>query len=373
MGDLAWKDLGNHKLRSFLTALAVILAVTIIISLGSISSGMDHIIQEQLTLVSGKIAITPNKMDVSNPLELSSWEFSGEVKYSVLDEIAKISGVDSVAGMRIKEYKGYSLTGAEIEKRDEIGLGKVKLEEGDWPDVGEYAVVVGYHAKKEYDLAIGDVVVIKNEDLKVIGWLEEIGGAMDHSILMSWKTMDDIFGEEDYFTIAFVRPQDISLLGVIAEQIKEEYPELYVSTEESASKSSQKSINNIRIMTLGIGFIATLVAMFGITNTMMMTVSEKRKTIGIMKAIGATNRQIMLLFFEESVLVSLFGCLAGIIFGYAGTNMLNKYVGMTVAKVTINLAINTVVFVFFITILATLYPAYKAALVDPIRAIKRHH
>jgi len=373
MVDLAWKDVRSHKLRSFLTALAVILAVTAIISLGSISSGMNSLVQEQLTLVSGKIVITATEIATDNVFALSSWLFFGEVDYETLDEIAKISGVESVAGMRIESYDGYQLVGGELEKRDEIGLEMVELEEGDWPDVGEDAVVVGYYAKDKHKLSVGDYVSIEGEDLRVIGHLEEIGGAIDYSLLMSWKTLDNVLEEAEYFSIAFVRPQDISLLDEVSEKIKEEYSGLYVATAESVAKDSQKTINLISLLTLGIGVIATLVAMFGIINTMLMSVSEKQKEIGIMKAIGATDRQITLRFFEESVLISVFGCLAGIVFGCLGTVMLNNYLGVNVAKVTANLAINTVVFIFFITVMATLYPAHKAAKTDPIKAIKQQH
>ena len=90
------------------------------------------------------------------------------------------------------------LVGAELEKRDEIGLEMVKLEEGDWPEVGEDTVVLGYHAKNKHNLAVGDSVSIKDEDLSVIGHLEEIGGAIDYSLLMSWKTLDNVLGEEEY-------------------------------------------------------------------------------------------------------------------------------------------------------------------------------
>jgi len=372
MVDLAWKDVSSHKLRSFLTTLAVILAVTAIISLGSISSGMNNIVQEQLALVSGKIVVTPSPVQ-GNLMSLSNWQFSGEINYETLDEIAQISGVDSIAGMRVKSYKNYQLIGAEIEKRDEIGLEKVKLLEGDWPEVGEYAVVIGYNVKDKYDLAVGDVITIEDEDLDVIGYLEDVGGAMDSSIIMSWKTMDDVFEVEDSFTFVFVRPQDISMLSEISEQIKEEYQDFYVATEESAAQDSQKTVKLISILTLSIGVVATLVAMFGIVNTMIMSVSDKKKEIGIMKAIGATNRQIMLRFFEESILISLFGCLTGVVFGYIGTSLINTYLGINVAKVTANLAINTVVFVFFITILSTAYPAIRAARIDPIKAIRSQH
>jgi len=229
---------------------------------------------------------------------------------------------------------------------------------------------MGYHTKKQYDLNLGDSVSVEGEDLRVVGHLEEVGGFMDFALITSWTTLNEIFGEEDYFTMVFVKPQDLSISEEISEKIKEEFPELSVETTESASENAEESIQQIRLITLGIGFVATLVAMFGIINTMVMSVNEKRRQIGIMKAVGATKRQIIIRFFEESIIMGLVGSFVGLFLGYLGTSALNIQLGMKMARVTPSLAFFSVMFAMSITLIATIYPAIKAMKVDPISAIR---
>jgi putative ABC transport system permease protein len=296
---------------------------------------------------------------------------SSKILLSDIEEIEQISGVEATAGIRFEMSNNKFLAGIQLDKMELVAFENLEMEEGDWPDPGEYALVVGFKAREETGYDMGDYVRIEDEDLEVVGLLEEVGGTMDYGFQTSWETVDDLFPEdEEYTTIAFVKPQDISMLGEIADQIREDYPHLEVQTAEDQAKSVKESISTIRAATFGIGFIATLVAMFGIINTMIMSVSEKKKQIGIMKAVGATRAQIMKRFFQESIIMGLFGSFCGLALGSLGTRALNNILGMAVAKVTPGLAIFSILFAMGVTIVATLYPARKAAKIDPISAIR---
>jgi putative ABC transport system permease protein len=364
MIDLALKDLRSHRMRTFLTILGIVIGITTIVSLGSISSGINSLVEGQLNIVSGKIVVT------ESGAEPASGPPSGKISTDIVDEIRQISGVEEVAGMRLEPWGDFMINGAELDKRDSIGLGQVELEEGDWAEVGAYEVTMGYHAKEQYDLNLGDSISVEGVDLRVVGHLEEVGGFMDFGLITSWVILDEIFEDGDFFTIVFVKPQDLSISKEISEKIKEEFPELSVETTESASENARESLAQIRLITFGIGFIATIVAMFGIINTMIMSVHEKRRQIGIMKAIGATKRQIVTRFFEESIIMGLVGSFVGLFFGYLGTSALNVQLGMKMARVTPGLAAFSVMFAMSITIIATIYPAIKAMKVDPISAIR---
>jgi len=365
MLDLAVKDIWRHKLRSFLTALGIIIAIATIVSLGSISSGITSLVEGQLELVSGRLIL--QEAGAENPMGPPG----GKVLISELEEIEQISGVEVTAGIRFEQADGKFVAGVQLDKMELIAFENLKMDEGDWPSPGEYAVVVGYKARESTGYDMGDYIRVEGEDLEVVGLLEEVGGTMDYGFMTSWETVNDLFPtDEEYTTIAFVKPQDMSGLNEIADQIKSDYPHLDVGTAEDQAKKVKESISTIKIITFGIGFIATLVAMFGIVNTMMMSVSEKKRQIGIMKAVGASRKQVMVRFFEESIVMGLLGSLVGLILGFGGTSALNSYLGMPIAKVTPELAAFSVMFAMSITVLATLYPARKAAKIDPISAIR---
>jgi len=364
MLDLALKDIRSHKLRSFLTALGIVIAIATIVSLGSISSGMLSLVEGQLELVSGKLILQEaGQSTMGAP--------SGKVLLSDLEDIEQISGVEATAGIRFEQAGDKFIAGVQLDKMELIALENLKMEEGDWPGHGEYAVVVGVKAREATGYDMGDYIRVEEEELEVVGLLEEVGGTMDYGFLTSWETVNDLFpADDEYTTIAFVKPQDISLLAEISDQINSDYPHLEVGTAEDQAKKVQQSIGTIRAITFGIGFVATIVAMFGIINTMLMSVSEKKKQIGIMKATGATRRQIMMRFFQESVMIGLAGSLLGLLLGSLGTRALNNVLGMAIAKVTVGLATFSVFFAMAVSILATLYPARKAAKIDPMSAIR---
>ncbi len=129
-----------------------------------------------------------------------------------------------------------------------------------------------------------------------------------------------------------------------------------------------------------IGGIALLVASFGISNTMIMSIRERTREIGIMKAIGGSDAEIMKIFFFEACLIGLMGGLFGVLIGWAVTSIanpiVNKYVVQSATTYIQFFSIpwylwgSAILFAMLIALLAALYPASQAARVDPIKALR---
>ena len=129
-----------------------------------------------------------------------------------------------------------------------------------------------------------------------------------------------------------------------------------------------------------IGGIALLVASFGISNTMIMSIRERTREIGIMKAIGGSDAEIMKIFFFEACLIGFMGGLFGVLIGWAVTSIanpiVNKYVVQSATTYIQFFSIpwylwgSAILFAMFIALLAALYPASQAARIDPIKALR---
>ncbi|MBL8207015.1 MAG: ABC transporter permease [Blastocatellia bacterium] len=129
-----------------------------------------------------------------------------------------------------------------------------------------------------------------------------------------------------------------------------------------------------------IGGIALLVASFGISNTMIMSIRERTREIGIMKAIGGSDAEIMKIFFFEACLIGFMGGLFGVLIGWAVTSIanpiVNKYVVQSATTYIHFFSIpwylwgGAILFAMLIALLAALYPASQAARVDPIKALR---
>ncbi|HUE83598.1 MAG TPA: FtsX-like permease family protein [Pyrinomonadaceae bacterium] len=130
-----------------------------------------------------------------------------------------------------------------------------------------------------------------------------------------------------------------------------------------------------------LGGISLLVASFGIANTMIMSILERTREIGIMKAIGAEDREIKLIFFFEAAVIGLTGGIAGTLLAWGVDGLANRLAYRFILKpqgaayvdffsLPPYLSIGAILFALFISILAALYPASRAARIDPVKALR---
>jgi putative ABC transport system permease protein len=130
-----------------------------------------------------------------------------------------------------------------------------------------------------------------------------------------------------------------------------------------------------------LGGISLLVASFGIANTMIMSILERTREIGIMKAIGAEDREIKLIFFVEAAVIGVTGGVIGVLIAWGIDGLANRLAYRFILKpqgasfidffsLPIYLSVGAVLFALIISILAALYPASRAARIDPVRALR---
>jgi putative ABC transport system permease protein len=130
-----------------------------------------------------------------------------------------------------------------------------------------------------------------------------------------------------------------------------------------------------------LGGISLLVASFGIANTMIMSILERTREIGIMKAIGAEDREIRLIFFVEAAVIGVVGGVVGVLIAWGIDGLANRLAYRFILKpqgasfidffsLPIYLSVGAILFALVISILAALYPASRAARIDPVRALR---
>jgi ABC-type antimicrobial peptide transport system permease subunit len=130
-----------------------------------------------------------------------------------------------------------------------------------------------------------------------------------------------------------------------------------------------------------LGGISLLVASFGIANTMIMSILERTREIGIMKAIGAEDREIKLIFFVEAAVIGVTGGVIGVLVAWGIDGLANRLAYRFILKpqgasfidffsLPIYLSVGAILFALVVSILAALYPASRAARIDPVRALR---
>jgi len=367
--DLAIRSLWQQKVRSGLTVLGTVLAIAAIASLGSITEGISSLVNEQLKFAAGYITVMEaGQTSMSNgPPGLSS-----RIERSLVDEIKQLDGVSNAVPqiMTISSKDNLVVIGIPSDGAEFFNLKNIDFKEGGWFDETSKELIIGFKLAEMRGWKVGDTVQVKDDSYSVAGVIEELNNFIDYGALGPIDEIAGSFDFGDYISDIIVVPNDVSDSSRISSEIKDSYDGLDAVTSDEQVKRSQTAIATISIFTLGIGIIASLVASIGIINTMIMTVLERKKEFGIMKAIGAERGEILSIVLLEAIILGIIGGIIGISIGYFGAEALNRISTFPISKVTLNLVLFGVSYSIALAVLAALYPAYQAVKVNAVEAMR---
>ncbi len=386
MLDIALKNVFRQKIRSALTVLGIAMGIGLILTLGAIGEGLNRQIQQSF----GNIAAV---------IDVSSSDSEDGITDDMTDEIRDIPGVTDVVaigeyritrggmkgfgGAMFRGFGGASnimFTGLNPDDQDYLIGEDIVAEEGrklDSGDDGQYAVLLGSSLAESQLLNVGDEIEYqRTEDdttdsfyFEVIGILEEAGDSdVDGSAFVPLSTMQEL---EDDYTISQlkVKLDDISRVESITQDINDVDDSLRAFSPLTIVRQLESTLGTITMAVLGIGAISIIVGGIGIMNTMIMSVMERRREIGVMKAIGATTNNILMQVLQESAVLSLIGGAAGFMLGYLATGMVRSYSTfnpvMTPELIALGFGFSVI-----LGMGAGLYPAYAASQLDPIEVLR---
>jgi len=397
---IAVRNLRMRSLRSWLTILGIVIGVFLIISLLSLSEGIKSTISQQLRALGGEtILVMPG--DLSNPIAM----FMGGAKLEKedLEAIKRTKGVDKILTMSMQaavvryedEGKTIFMTGLSWKEGIEI-LEKFQgwtLKEGRWPVPGKREVVIGKQIETgvfEKTIKVGREVVIKGRKFQIVGILNSLGSKQDDSaIYLDINLYQDITGEKrGTAQYAMVKIEDGGDVNKIAESIKEQLGEtrkrragtdiadFSVITSEKMGDIAGSILNVIQIAIIGFASVAIIVGGIGIMNTMFTSVRERTREIGIMKAIGAKNSSVLLIFLFEAGIIGFLGGVGGTIAGSLFSKVIETYGQVHPlfyfrASITPELLLFGLAFSFFVGCFSGFFPARQAAKLKPVEALRR--
>jgi len=224
--------------------------------------------------------------------------------------------------------------------------------------------------------------------LRVGGVLESTGGNQDYNIYMSMSDLESLMTWSDgkrpnwkvdgYTQLLVIAEQDAQVTLDVTQQITDQGYNAMSTTSMVESLSSTFSL--IQAVLGGIASIALLVAAIGIANTMVMAVLERTREIGLMKAIGARNRSILMVFITEATTIGLLGGTTGVLLGILLAQIVDLFASgylsssgseaSSVVAVPLWLPVFAIGFSMFIGMAAGIYPAFRAVQLDPVNALK---
>jgi putative ABC transport system permease protein len=228
----------------------------------------------------------------------------------------------------------------------------------------------------------------RTERLRVGGILAETGGEQDYNIYMSLRDLEKLttwvdgerpnWEQDGYSQALVIAEQDPETILQVTDEITN--LGYFAFSTTSIVESLESTFLIIEAVLGGIASIALLVAAIGIANTMVMSVLERTREIGLMKALGAQNRDVLSVFLAEAATIGLLGGVAGVIIGIAVSQLIDllaaNYLSTQGTEITsivqtpIWLPVFAILFSMVIGLIAGIYPAFRAVQLDPVRALK---
>lgn len=405
---LAINSLLANKARSFLTMLGIIIGVSAVIIITSIGSGAQDLILSQIkTLGTDSISIMPGKSEENGPPASAM----GIVITTLTYEDAK-----ALLEKRNSEYitsvAAYSTTNANVSwgsnnsNFDVMGtnvghlyVANFKVSSGRFFTLDEEenlskVAVLGSKAKEDLfgnSEAVGQKIKIKKQVFEVIGILEEKGTVafqnFDNKIFIPIKTMQKLITSSDAVGIirAKVNSEENVPLAIKDAEItlreRHDIRDQSGENDDFSVRSPQEALTAVKTVTDALKFflaamaaISLVVGGIGIMNIMLVNVTERTNEIGLRKAIGAKNNNVLVQFLIESTIITLSGGLIGIIFGVF-VSLLVSVVAQALGydwgfHVSILSILMGIIVSSSIGIIFGLYPAKKASKLDPIEALR---
>jgi putative ABC transport system permease protein len=388
----ALADFNRNKIRTFLTSLGIMIGVLSVVMLIALGLGLKNYLREQFESLGANLILILPGTGFSGEGGLASFGpgFVGGAKFdeSDLRTLSRISEADFV----VPQFTKTTIAEADGEKtfgyingtnEQAFGLLNIEVLAGEAfsrADVQKKAKVVflGFSAAEKLfgdsEDAVGQTIRFENQRFKVIGVAEKKGdNEMDNSFVLPYTTtFGSLNPDKTFFNIS---------LGVTSEKnieiVKQKAKELLLKRydEEDFSVTEQAEIlstinqvfNVVNLVLIAIGSISLVVGGIGIMNIMYATVTERTKEIGIRRAIGATQNDILLQFLSEATLLSLFGGILGLILATLIVAAVRPFfpVAINLLSVFVTLLISSGIGIFF-----GVFPARRASKLPPIEAIR---
>lgn len=382
-------NLKSHKLRVMLTMIGIIIGISSVVTILSIGNGLkEKVTSSSEEVNANKVCMSyqPENMNV----DISLVEFLNE---NDIRDLGKIKGVEKAE--RVKQnLAGINLTTMELKYFDKKAIvfldsyknTKLNILHGRGfksSEKGLNVVVLNFDAAKQlFDVpeeSIGKAIDIGGSQYEVVGILNEakdMFAAFDSSYVFKddfteVKNNDPIYGID--VTIKADADKD-KIIEEMKTKLKENHSDLKgkytVEDPQQVTKVFEELIGGVTAFIAFVSGISLLVGGIGVMNIMYVSVSERKREIGIRRAIGAKQNSILLQFLFESALVTGIGGLIGILMGYLFAKLAGVFLPFE-PVMTIGSFVGATLTSIIVGVLFGMIPAYNASKLDPIKAIYR--
>ncbi|MFA5792295.1 MAG: ABC transporter permease [Candidatus Gracilibacteria bacterium] len=401
----ALRGLSTNRSRSLLTILGIVIGIAAIIMVMSIGGGAEELILNQVRgMGSQTISIEPGKQP-SGPSGFAEM-YTDSLKERDVEALKNTSNVQGIKEITPVVFQAATIAyESETKRSNVLGATELIVKILDvYPNEGTFftdedirqkmsVAVIGYEVRdKLFGLsdAVGEKIKIKGRTFTVVGVLPKTGQVsmlnIDEMVVVPYTTAQDYLMGIDYYNEILVQAESEDILDQVVRDIEytlrethniddPQKDDFHVMTQADAADMVKTITGILTLLLVSVAGISLVVGGIGIMNIMLVSVTERTHEIGLRKAIGATSNDILTQFLLESVILTAFGGLVGILsgagFSFVISIILSKFVGLDwvfvfpVSAALIGLSVAGLVGLVF-----GLYPARQASIKSPIEALR---
>ncbi len=381
-----------HRLRSFLTALGIAVGIASVVLLTSIGEGIHRFVLAEFTQFgTNLVAVTPGKTStmgmsgamISNvrPLSMEDSEALERLP-KILAVVPVIQGNARIEAGRLSRRTMVLGVGPEIPRVWQMRAAVGRFLPADDARHARAFVVLGSKVSAEmfkHESPLGARVRIGNESYRVIGIMESkgqmLGFDLDDTVYIPVQKAMSMFNREGVMEVDILYAQE-SDSAAVAESIRKLLmsrhgsEDFTIITQDQMLDTLGSILNILTLAVAALGGISLLVGGVGILTIMTIAVTERTPEIGLLRAIGASRREVLALFIGEAVVLAGIGGVAGLILGAGGAWLLGVAIPALPTHTPWSYILLAESIAAAIGLVAGVAPAYQAANLDPIEALR---
>ena len=363
--NLIIKNPFRRKNSAILSIIGIAIGIIVIVALGGITEGLVNTFEDTVHAGGADFQISGKETG-------DSAYGTNTIDASWTDKIANVSGVEEAYPIYVvltSVGDDYMNTLIGIDP-DGTTMADISIKDGRIFDDDADEVILGKIYADDNNYSVGDKIDIGGVDFKIVGIFDTGDQNMAGAVFTSISRVGELMDDEDSISNIYVKVDK----GVDAQSVADKIEEMYgdnITTISSVMEMEQMAdmLNMLEASTWAISLLAIVVGGLGIINTMLMSVFERTRELGVLKAVGWSNKRIMGMIVGESLVITLVSAVVGSIIGVVGCLALASQMGFD-PLFTPKIFIQAFAVAIVVGILGGIYPAFKAVRLPPTEALR---
>ena len=349
--------------RALLTVIGVGVAIMAIVSLGALSDGFIAEITDLASMGGAHLV----GMEADASMDLS------KIDEGIVRRISALPGVQAAEGFltgyaSLGDLPFFVVFGYHPRGR---ALDDFQIVEGETLTANRQ-IVLGRVAADNLDKEIGETLRVFDTSFRIVGIYETGVPFEDGGGMVSLRDAQSLFGQPHKISFLSIWLADPNRAGEVRDEVETRFPEVALSLTSDFAEDVT-DIQAMQASTWAISLLALLVGGAGMTNTMVMSVFERTREIGVLRALGWRKGRVLWMIMRESVALSLLGGAAGFVTGAAISALLNTIplmAGFVQTRLSLSLVLQSFATALSLGVVGGLYPAWRATRLQPVEALR---